>query len=212
MNMDRIKRHSDLRVENGLPAIEIDRRGIIQFARKSFPFLAWNGRQIKNAFQSALALAEMEALKANKDCPKLKAKQFRLMAKASEQFEHYMVETHHGKTEDQLAHRDRVRFTPKKPWKGLLDELSSDDDSESDDGFSAKTSRRSTGKKSKSRKKSAQKDDSSSEEEDKKAGRKSGKKSRKAHDSESSDDDEAPLTRKSERKGKKLSSGTDSSE
>lgn len=192
MNLNRVKRHSDERVTNGASAIEIDRKGIKDFAGKSFEILHWNGRQIKNAFQSALALAEMEAQNTNAESPKLDAKKFKLIAHASEQFEHYMMQTHHGKTEDQLAHREHLRFALKKPYKGLINELQLDEDSSESEWASSR--------KSKFKSKSKKKVQSSSEEDEKETAKKAKKKGKKVEASDSSDSEEQPawkLTKKS---------------
>lgn len=213
MNINRVERHSEERVKNGLPAIDIDRKGIKAFAKKTFDAgaLAWNGRQIKNAFQSALALAEMEAQKNKIDCPKLTRKQFMLIAQASDQFEQYMVQTHHGKTEDQLAHREHVRFSQKDAFKSRLDGIFSDDDSsESEHTVSVKASKKAKSK-SKSKKKATKQGSESSEEGESEPVRKSGskKKGKKVQQSDSSDEDEKGA-RKSSRKNRKRE--TDSSD
>lgn len=208
MNIDRVKRHSDERVKNGLPAIEIDKKDIKEFAKKKFEALAWNGRQIKNAFQSALTLAEMDAQQTEVESPRLTAKQFKLIARASEQFEHYMIGTHHGKTEDEIAHREHVRFTPKKSYEELW---SDDDSSESEHGSVHKASKKSKSK-SKSKKSSMKRDSSSSEEGEGETVRKSNKKSKKVQQSDSSDEDEDGPTRKSSKKRSKQGELSDSSE
>lgn len=199
MNIDRVKRYSDERVENGESAIEIDRKGIKTFSKATFDVLGWNGRQIKNAFQSALALAEMEAQKNGKDSPKLSAGQFKKIAHASEQFEYYMVETHHGKTEDQLAHREHARFTLKKPFKGRIGELSSDEDTSDSEQESVGKSR----SKSKARKTQRKKDHRSSEEGEGKRAEKSKSKGKKVQTSESSDEDELKDRKSNKKKNRK---------
>ncbi|KAJ4421175.1 hypothetical protein N0V82_003940 [Gnomoniopsis sp. IMI 355080] len=210
MNINRVQRHSDERVAHGAPAIVIDRKGIKLFAKRTFEFLNWNGRQIKNAFQSALALAEMEAQNTGTKSPKLNAKNFKLIAHASEQFEHYMMETHHGKTEDQLAHREHLRYVPKTPYRGRIDELSSDEDSSESEHASTGRSTKKSKSKSKSKKSLTSKDKSSSEEDEKETVKKSKKKGKKVQTSDSSDCEE-DQTRKSSKKSKKRES-LDSSE
>lgn len=42
-------------------ALEIDRDGILKFAKENFGKLKWNGRQIRNAIQTAMVLAEYDA-------------------------------------------------------------------------------------------------------------------------------------------------------
>ncbi|KAJ4387636.1 hypothetical protein N0V93_008233 [Gnomoniopsis smithogilvyi] len=211
MNISRVQRHSEERVANGATAIEIDRKGIKLFAKRTFEILNWNGRQIKNAFQSALALAEMEAQNNATDSPKLNAKKFRLIAHASEQFEHYMMETHHGKTEDQLAHREHLRFAPKKPYKGRIDELSSDEDSSESERVSTGKHTKKSKSVSKSKKSSTSKDKSSSEDEEKETVKKSKKKGKKVLQMSDSSEGEEETTRKSAKKSKKHET-SDSSE
>lgn len=60
----------------------------------------WNGRQIRNAFQTAIALAEYDAHKAQiqydlAECPKptLKVDQFEKVAEASKHFDEYLKQT-----------------------------------------------------------------------------------------------------------------------
>lgn len=211
MNLDRVTRHSEERHQNGLPPIEIDRKGIKAFAKKTFESgaLAWNGRQIKNAFQSALALAEMEAQKDKSHSPKLTWKQFKLIAQASDQFEQYMMETHHGKSEDQIAHREHTRFTPRKAFKSRLDGLFSDEDSsESEHAVSAKASKKLKAKsKSKSKKKQTKEESDSSESEggDGEPVTKSSKKGKKAQHSDSSEEEKGDAEEKPKQKSKKKS-------
>lgn len=53
------------RLENGKAdfkfALEIDKDGILKFAEENYGKLKWNGRQIRNAIQTAMALAEYDA-------------------------------------------------------------------------------------------------------------------------------------------------------
>lgn len=211
MNMDRVKRYSDERVENGGSAIEIDRKGIRRFGKRTFDVLKWNGRQIKNAFQSALALAEMEAQQNDKGSPKLDERQFTKIARASEQFEYYMMETHHGKTEEQLAHREQTRFAMKKPFKGRIGELYSDEEtSESEQNLAHKRSKKSSAK-SKAKKHATEQGSSSSEGDGGETVEKTKSKGKKVRDSDSSDEGEVRHG-KSNRKKSRRPDFTDSSE
>lgn len=209
--MDRVKRYSDERVENGGSAIEIDRKSIKRFGKRTFDVLAWNGRQIKNAFQSALALAEMEAQKNDKDSPKLDERQFTKIARASEQFEYYMMETHHGKTEEQLAHREQTRFAMKKPFKGRIGELYSEEEtSESEQNLAHKRPKKSTAK-SKAKRHSTKQASSSSEEGGGEIVEKSKSKGKKVRESDSSDEEEVRHKKSNKNKSRKHGS-SDSSE
>lgn len=72
--------------------IVIDKDDILAFAKDHFRTMedsksgTWNGRQIRNAFQTAIALAEMDATIAGGN-PHLKGKQFEVVAKTSQDFD-----------------------------------------------------------------------------------------------------------------------------
>ena len=80
--------------------LEIDHKAIKIHARKHFKDLAeskstnWNGRQIKNAFQTAIALAEFDARKNGQANPILKKKHFKTVTKASRGFDAYLTRIH----------------------------------------------------------------------------------------------------------------------
>lgn len=57
----------------------------------SFPTLVWNGRQIRNAFQTASAIAEFQAQEGI--TPTLKWQHFDTVAKASMEFDKYLLNT-----------------------------------------------------------------------------------------------------------------------
>lgn len=76
----------------------IDRIGIVDFALKHFEEnkkrnTRWNGRQIRNAFQTATALAEYEAAAVQKSPAMLEVGHFETVAEASLQFDMYIAET-----------------------------------------------------------------------------------------------------------------------
>lgn len=88
--------------------IEIDpeeREKILAFAEDHFKEsekmkTTWNGRQIRNGFQTAIALAEYEVHKARKrfkmaedPVPRLEAWQFEKVAEASKHFDEYLKAT-----------------------------------------------------------------------------------------------------------------------
>ena len=99
---------------------ESDRKEILDFASKHYRDLersgtTWNGRQIRNAFQSALALAEWDANQTQQKYemetapkPRLQAEHFKRVAKASEHFDKYLKETQAGTMAD-LASDNRER-------------------------------------------------------------------------------------------------------
>ncbi|KAF2106644.1 hypothetical protein BDV96DRAFT_328093 [Lophiotrema nucula] len=77
---------------------DVDKEGILAYAQelwkeqKHAHGVAWNGRQIRNAFQTAVALAEQEVLRPS-DRPSLNRGSFEIVAKASVDFEKYIQET-----------------------------------------------------------------------------------------------------------------------
>ncbi|KAJ5613894.1 hypothetical protein N7528_007548 [Penicillium herquei] len=98
------------------PGSEIREKEIIKFAKEHFKdiksknLLNWNGRQIRNAFQTAVALAAFDA-KRNKR-PKdliLGKEQFVRVAAAAEEFDRYLLSLSQGKNDSQLAEEHRWR-------------------------------------------------------------------------------------------------------
>lgn len=101
---------------------EKDQKEILDFASKHFldlekskKTIVWNGRQIRNAFQTAIALAEWEAHqfgvkhKVREPIkPTLEKKHFVSVAKASKHFDDYLKETLAGTAAD-LAMEDHER-------------------------------------------------------------------------------------------------------
>ncbi len=99
---------------------DADRKGILKFASKHYKELAllettWNGRQIRNAFQTAIALAEWDAYQGQLRFkspvplkPRLEAEHFERVAKASKHFDAYLKETQVGTMAD-LASNNRER-------------------------------------------------------------------------------------------------------
>lgn len=79
--------------------LEVQEEEIEDYARKHYKALSrndkptWNGRQIKNAFQTAIALAEFDANK-KKAKPVLAPEHFKVVAKASEGFDDYLSRIH----------------------------------------------------------------------------------------------------------------------
>ena len=84
----------------------------------------WNGRQIRNAFQTAIALAKWDKQQSGNSTnqkPCLSVRQFEVVAETSAHFDNY-ISTMHGFDEyidpwDAIAGRDLVRRneTPRKP-------------------------------------------------------------------------------------------------
>lgn len=141
-------------------AISADEGKILAFAEQQFeqsPASRWNGRQIRNAFQTAAALAEFEAQRkeiqrSNQDkngvpTPvttfKLKVHHFQTVKEASAVFEHY-IEGVAGTTAADSAYKKRNRndsYTPQFMEDGLkkdkryylADSDSSDQEASKDD-------------------------------------------------------------------------------
>jgi hypothetical protein len=94
MNLRRIKEAKDV-------DIDIDEEGITKFYKKHWKAnekktsRRWNGRQIKNVFQTALTLANWD-FHSNKDSklmrPSLAASHFKQVAETSNHFDDYLAE------------------------------------------------------------------------------------------------------------------------
>jgi hypothetical protein len=141
-NFERLKVLNEERVSKDQPPIEFDKRKILGWVKVNSKTLQWNGRQIRNAFQTAVSLAEFRARhetssKRRKkgsaakdtdvDTPLIDIEHFKLIARASIQFNDYLHDTL-GDDEDELAARDQIRpktFTPKSKLKDIEDEESS---------------------------------------------------------------------------------------
>ena len=93
---------------------KIKRDQILDFAKKHFEELStsrlgcWNGRQIRNAFQTAIALAEYKAQATGRE-PVLTADHFEDVAKASREFDDYLRLTL-GMNEQDKAHHYSYRY------------------------------------------------------------------------------------------------------
>ncbi|KAK8119281.1 uncharacterized protein PG998_003907, partial [Apiospora kogelbergensis] len=115
--------------ELGQEPIEIHESKILKYAKRHWEELSWNSRQIRNAFQTAVALAEFEANKADGDAaatatavsaggetskekppvqPVMSTKQFRTVANASMAFDDYLFSTHASNDENNNSKRDQI--------------------------------------------------------------------------------------------------------
>ena len=112
MNLDRLNR------ENKKPAparkIEFDTEEIMEFARGHWrDGHRWNGRQIKNAFQTAIALAEWDASDSPNACPgdiaHLETKHFKDVAIASARFDQYLLKVREERSEQMQARELGIR-------------------------------------------------------------------------------------------------------
>lgn len=136
-NVRRLHRLNDDRVQQGLKAVDFDEKSIVKYAEKNLADLKWNGRQIRNAFQTAIALADFEASDSAEKIPTMTKKHFVKLGKAAAEFDEYL-ESVHGMDEDKMAKRNEERATfTRRPGKkgsrrGRSDDSDSSDESESD--------------------------------------------------------------------------------
>ncbi|KAL2072396.1 hypothetical protein VTL71DRAFT_11739 [Oculimacula yallundae] len=110
MNLSRLKR------ENQKPPphrqIDFDPKEIMDFARGHYnEGNRWNGRQIKNAFQTAIALAEWDLSESADptDMASLEKKHFMDVAVASSHFDQYLKKVRGGRSDAQVAKENQVR-------------------------------------------------------------------------------------------------------
>jgi hypothetical protein len=166
MNIDRLERENNSL--NCKTAIHFDRKEIEKFAKRHWKDgNRWNGRQIKNAFQTAVALADWDNLKENapngddtKSSPHLARKHFETVAAASAHFDRYLMEVrssdqHRAKRQelrrDDLRRSDspqkmgkssklRKSQTLKASWPEWSGSERSESDSSSSDSSSSRNS------------------------------------------------------------------------
>ncbi len=144
-NFKRIAELNADRTANGLIPFEYAscERKVMAWAseKEKWKELRWNGRQIRNTFQTALALAEFQSKGPGTEIKKLKVslRHFEIVANASTEFNKYLKAVH-GFDEDRVAKRDLIRAaeyspsTPKLyPGKEDFSDSSSDSDDSSDD-------------------------------------------------------------------------------
>ena len=104
---------------NDIEMTKEDKKGIFQFAQTHYDELAvdgavWNGRQIRNAFQTAVALADYDAFKSREKYkvtikPHLTKNHFEKVAKTSKEFDSYLQSTWGRHNEDDIARRSQER-------------------------------------------------------------------------------------------------------
>lgn len=95
--------------------LEVDDDRIVDFANELFMRqvqptsngIRWNGRQIRNAFQSALAIAEF-AVK-DETPARLEISHFEKVAKASDEFEDYLWRVKNGRSDADIAAHNMMR-------------------------------------------------------------------------------------------------------
>ncbi|KAI3317698.1 hypothetical protein HD806DRAFT_514024 [Xylariaceae sp. AK1471] len=136
---------------------KIKEKEILKFAKRHFRRAekeglgTWNGRQIRNAFQAAIALVEYESQQTKEGDPRptLGEPQFNTVAESSREFDRYLVSTL-GAADSDIARREEWRFDRfgnleskqsalpqsydrKKPGFYSGKDRDSDDDTSSDD-------------------------------------------------------------------------------
>ncbi|KAI0407318.1 hypothetical protein F4802DRAFT_555013 [Xylaria palmicola] len=150
-------------LERCMEKVQADKDELLRYAKKQFHRAdensRWNGRQIYNAFKTAIALAEFE--KSNSESkrgqrPILTESHFRQVAQVAKKFDEYLLETHGGVSMAAANQQQNVRADgfgieddgpfklkrrPTKTRKLDYDEMSttSEDDSNSGSDMSSST-------------------------------------------------------------------------
>jgi hypothetical protein len=127
-NLKRIEEHNKIRRQHGKPEVKIVDKEVRDGAKKRLQrtkkstSLYWNGRQIRNAFQTAVALAEFEAQQQEEKWsdqsvaapipPRVTKDHFERIAHAIAHFDQYITDVHGGQDEDHLAqkHEERIPY------------------------------------------------------------------------------------------------------
>ncbi|KAI1139707.1 hypothetical protein F5Y05DRAFT_330604 [Hypoxylon sp. FL0543] len=136
-NFERIAEINAVRIGNNLLPFEYKdcEPKVMLWSKETWKTLRWNGRQIRNTFQTVLALAEFQARNHGSELTELviRKKHFNIVANASMQFNEYLLAVH-GADEDKVAKREYTRALEFSPSPGTifkgLDEDSSDSSSE----------------------------------------------------------------------------------
>ncbi|PWW77821.1 hypothetical protein C7212DRAFT_342460 [Tuber magnatum] len=206
------------RTQEGKKNIQVDRAEIRGYAKRHYKELRWNGRQIRNAFQTAIALAEFDARKAAIKAgvegaedmihppAKLTRQKFVKVAKASKDFDEYLKEVYSGLNDADLAELEEVRkdnypgYPPrrrstfnrnKKEEVSESEDTSMDSREDEDDDYSEVQDEDSEGDKRRRKKRK---------------GSRSSKKSKKGDDGSDDSEDEEEEARARKKAGKKKSS------
>ncbi|KAF5720096.1 AAA family ATPase [Fusarium mundagurra] len=111
-----IRRAKAEQMRQGCYAFKIKEKEILKFGKKHFRTLekngyeTWNGRQIRNAFQTAIALAEHQSMTQSTGDPQptLGKEQFEAVARGFMQFDEYLSKTL-GATDADMAKREGWR-------------------------------------------------------------------------------------------------------
>jgi len=171
-NLKRMDAVNEEREKTGRLPIEFKADTIIKWVKKNWELLHWNGRQIRNAFQTAIALGEFKARpgpSSPAQAPVMDVKQFKIIAEASVQFNQYLQETH-GLDEDKTAKRDMIRTEielSKVKFKRFDSSDDSDDSSDDSDEASEEESEEESEESEKDKKKKKKKKKNKTESESK---------------------------------------------
>ncbi|KAI5458937.1 hypothetical protein BGZ63DRAFT_361223 [Mariannaea sp. PMI_226] len=111
-----LRRTREEQRKSGVVVFQIKNKEVLSFAKHHYRELkkegynTWNGRQIRNAFQTAIALVEHQATQLPPGSPKptLGKEQFKIVAKGSKEFDSYLIRTLQG-ADDEIAMRDQWR-------------------------------------------------------------------------------------------------------
>lgn len=175
-NFRRLKTINEQREIRGHLAIKFDEKKILKWIEAKGHNLDWNGRQIRNAFQTAIALAEFDAESSKpnekgsprRKAPVMKKSHFREICAVSKEFTNYLREIY-GQDEDLRAHRQLDRNV--KDWNSKKNK---EFDNDSSSGSGSDSSEDSNGKISQD---SSSEGRGSGSESDRKSKRAKGKKS-----------------------------------
>ncbi|KAK3331865.1 hypothetical protein B0T19DRAFT_354221 [Cercophora scortea] len=221
-NFGRMAEINDERIEKKLLPFEYkdSETKVLDWVKQNWKTLAWNGRQIRNTFQTALSLAEFQAKQdgAESQGPVVRKKHFMIVANASAQFNEYLRATH-GYDEEVVASREltrAVQYTPSPnlAFKGFDDtdtssdeeaEEDTDDDSSDSDSDSDDSDKETKKKKNKSKGKKEKDDSKSSPKKNKKM---SSNKKEKSDKKEKAEKKEKVQDKKPSKEKKKGNKGT----
>lgn len=162
------------RTRENLKHVDIEEDEIMEFAEKQYKKAKkedtgrWNGRQIRNAFQTAIALAEWDLKIEKTKAAKLTRARFEKVEKASREFDKYLKDTHGGANEGERAQHLNERLedwdvsTPKSKGRKKGKDGKDRDRDSSDEEDTPKKKRK--GKKGKDSEEDSEEDGNDSEE------------------------------------------------
>ncbi|KAF2181388.1 hypothetical protein K469DRAFT_740828 [Zopfia rhizophila CBS 207.26] len=117
MNATRELWYMNLRRLDHHPRLEVDKSGILEFLEDMYERHKWNGRQIRNMVDTAVAIAHEDAKRSNKETVLLSSRHLEVVLKSSREFSEYLS-TVHGADEAErtrIAGRRMDQFRPQSP-------------------------------------------------------------------------------------------------